>query len=112
MELKSEVEPHLQIMFYKININCRFVDNSKHYTNNHKSSQIINLVTKTENILVETGTIVLIKDTHKPGMVLTEDGDFVNLLLYDFTTVKKNINEIECIGHSDAIYKVAYDMMR
>lgn len=68
---------------------------------------------KKERIDLVQGTIVRVIPADKRGIVLSvdEDGD-VNLLHYDFSTSWQNINNLEVIGHSDAIYKVMYEMMK
>ena len=61
---------------------------------------------------MEAGTIVRLIPANKRGIVLNTDEEMAHLLFYDFTTAWVLVNDLEKLGHSDAIYKAMYEMMR
>lgn len=61
---------------------------------------------------MEPGTIVKIENSDLRGVTLTTDKSLVQVLHYDFTTSWECIEDLEVLGHSDAIYKCMYEMMK
>ena len=60
---------------------------------------------------MERGTIVRVMDADIRGITLNTEDDEVQVLHYDFTTTWQKIDDLEVLGHSDAIYKCMYEMM-
>ena len=61
---------------------------------------------------MEPGTIVRVIPADKRGIVLRTEDKVAFLLHYDFSTSWEDVNDLEALGCSDAIYKVMYEMMR
>lgn len=59
---------------------------------------------------MEQGMIVNIPRLSTRGVVLSVNNNMAYILHYDFSTSLEPIDDLEVVGHCDAIYKVMYEI--